>query len=298
MKSRTARVKWLFSKIELQHRSLTCFVASLLVTIVVLCAPGNAQSYLGQPATLLGQASSSATRDPQAVVVAQSALAAMGGTLPSDSAATGTVTIVEGSKTSSGAIRILTRGLDQSAEHIQLMNEKRSAIYSRNEANEIAHGATKRASLELAATSHVPDFPLPILAATFANPDMAFQYVGEETLDGSVTHHIRWWNTYGSNQKMREHMSGFTRKDLWLDAITGLPRKLVYERKEAHGAVATVRMEIVYSDWRTVNGVQYPYRIEKSWNGMPWTTIIIQNVAFQTGLSDADFPINAQSEGR
>src|SRR5258708_18259388 len=76
-------------------------------------------------------------RDPQSLTVVQRALTAMGGTIPADSVATGTITIVAGSRTDNGTIRILTRGPDQSAEHIQLPGEIRSVIYSRGQANEI-----------------------------------------------------------------------------------------------------------------------------------------------------------------
>ena len=41
------------------------------------------------------------------------------------------------------------------------------------------------------------------------------------------------------------------------------------------------------------SGVLDPFKIEKSLNGTPWTTITIQNVAFQTGLSDNNFPITS-----
>jgi hypothetical protein len=237
-----------------------------------------------------------AARAPQADKLLQSALTAMGGTAPPDSTATGKVVVVEGSKTLDGAIRILTRGTDQSAEHIELPGENRSVIHSRGESNETARGVVKWSPLEISATSYSPDFPLPLLAAAFADPNTALEYIGEETIEGAPTHHIRFWNTYGSNHRLREHLSEFTRKDVWLDASTGLPNKLAYERREGHGAVPRIRMEIFYSDWRIVTGVNYPHRIEKTWNGTPWITITVDKVAVQTGLSDTDFPVKSRTE--
>jgi hypothetical protein len=220
----------------------------------------------------------------------------MGGTAPEDSLATGTVSIVEGSRTESGTIRILTRGVDQSAEHVELSGVTRSVIHSRGESNEIVRGTVKWSPLELAATSQCPDFPLPLLAAALLNPDTALEYVGEETINGVATHHIRFWNTYGSNERLRKHLSEFTRKDVWLDGGTGLPHKLMYDRREGHGAVAPIRMEIIYSDWRNIRRVSYPHRIEKIWNGTPWTTITIESVTFRSGLSDHDFPVKSRAE--
>jgi hypothetical protein len=231
-------------------------------------------------------------RDPQAVSILTQAITAMGGAPPTDSVATGTVTIVAGSTTENGTIRILTRASDQSAEHIQFGGEAHAVIYSRGLANEVVRGATKASSLELAASSHSPDFPLPLLAAALNDADVSVQYVGQETVDNTATQHIRFWNTYASKRGM-EVLSEFTTKDLWVDATTGLPRKLAYERREGRRAVPHIRIEVAYSNWQSANGLLYPYLIEKSWNGTPWATITIQNVTFQNGLGDGDFPVEA-----
>jgi len=233
-------------------------------------------------------------RDPQAVAILHKALSAVGGSVPADSVATGTVTIVAGTKTENGTIRILTRGTDQTSEQIQLSDARQnSVIYSRGRANEVLSGAVKPASMELSASSQSPAFPLPLLLAAFNNADVSIQYIGEEILNGSSVYHLRFFNTYASNQGLQP-LSDFTTRDLWVDAVTGLPQKLGYLRRDGGGAaVPQIRMEIFYSDWRTANGVAYPYRIEKSWNGTPWTTISIQNVVFQTGLTDSDFPVSS-----
>src|SRR5271156_4828124 len=86
------------------------------------------------------------TRDAQAVLILGQALAVMGGAPPTDSVATGTIAIVAGSKSDDGTIRTLTRGADQSAEHIQLHGEADGVIYSRGQANEVVRGATRVSS--------------------------------------------------------------------------------------------------------------------------------------------------------
>src|SRR5712692_6053658 len=98
-------------------------------------------------------------RDPQAVIVLQHAFAAMGATVPSDSVATGNVTLFAGSKTENGTIRILTRGLEQSAEQIQTPDANRSIVYSQGLANRVDSSGTTPFTLELAASSQTPCFP-------------------------------------------------------------------------------------------------------------------------------------------
>lgn len=229
-------------------------------------------------------------RDPQAVAILQQALAAMGGSVPKDSVATGTVILVAGSTTENGTIRILTRGWDQSAEQLQMPSGNRTVVYSRGFGNEV-HGATATSlQLELVATSQSPVFPLAILAGALSNSDVALQYLGLEALGGSSAHHIRFWNTFASNPKLQP-FAEFTAKELWIDAATGLPRKLFYYRRAARGAAPRIPLEVFYADYRNVGGVLYPFLIKKSLNGTPWITITLGSVVFNAGLTDADFPV-------
>ncbi len=89
-------------------------------------------------------------RDSQAVALVQQVVAAMRGVVPSDSVATGTIELVAGSKAETGTIRILTRGLDQTAEHIETGEGRRRFLYSRGRAFE--GQSQKPVQLELAVT--------------------------------------------------------------------------------------------------------------------------------------------------
>lgn len=229
-------------------------------------------------------------RDPQAIAVLQSAIAAMGGTVPTDSAASGNVVIVAGSKIDSGAIRILTRGTDQSSELTQTSEDTRAVTFSKGRARE-AKGATGRSlPLELAVTSQSPVFPLPFLAGALGERDEALQYEGLDMVDGENAHHIRFWNSYSSAPELQS-VAEFTVKDIWVSAKTWLPLKLSFQRREAQGAAPRIPVVITYSDYRSVSGVLYPFLIQQSFNGTPWATITIQSVKFNASLNDSDFPV-------
>jgi len=214
----------------------------------------------------------------------------MGAAVPPDSVATGSITVVAGSKTDTGTIRTLTRGLDQTDEEIDFSTEHRAVIYSRAYANEIQGTSTKSLPLELVVTSQSANSPLHLIAGALNNPDLAAQYIGLENLDGASVHHIRIWNTFSSQPDLRS-LAEFTAQDIWVDGTTYLPRKLSYERRAGSGAVPHIRMEVYYSNYQNVSGVLYPFLVQKSLNGTPWATIAIQNVALNTGLSDSDFPV-------
>ena len=229
-------------------------------------------------------------RDPQAVAVLSQSMVAMGRVAPADSVATGAVTLVAGSRSETGTVRILTRVVDQTAEHIQASYTRRSVIYSRGRASEIEGASITPLQLELAVTSQSPNFPLPLIPSILNDPNAAFTYVGLETLSGSQVHHIRVWKTFPSQPRL-QHLAGFSVKHIWIDAASGLPRKLAYDRRAARGAEPRIPVAVFFSDYRNVGGVVYAFRIEKSLNGTPWATITIQTVAFNTGLSDNDFPV-------
>lgn len=234
------------------------------------------------------QTSSTVQRDPTAIALVQESVAAMATTVPSDSSATGTITVVEGSTTQSGTISIQTLGTGETSETINLSSGQRAVIYSNGDAKEINGTQTVNPVLELMVTDQCADFPLPLLLDALNNPDEAFQYVGQETLSAASVQHLKVWNTFSSKPRMQK-LASLSARDIWLDATSNLPVKIAYIRQPGEGAVPSVRMEIFFSNYTNVNGVQYPFQINKSFNGTPWQTITIQSVSFNTGLTSSQF---------
>jgi hypothetical protein len=229
-------------------------------------------------------------RDPQAVALLQSSLKAMGGTVPADSVATGNVTIVAGSQTSTGTIRILTRGTNQSSERITLPQSSYSVTYSGGLADETINSTTTSIPSERTVTSQSVCFPLPFLAAAIANADDSIQYVALETVGEQSLQHIRIQNTFASQPTLQQ-LADFTIFDVWLDASTSLPQRISFVRRNGSGAVPRIPVDAYFSSYKTTSGAAYPTQINLSLNGTPWTTITINSVAFNTGLTDSNFSI-------
>ncbi len=237
-----------------------------------------------------------ATRDPTAIALLQKAVAAMATSAPSDSSATGTINIVEGSTNRSGSISIETRGTGETAEIINLPEEQRSIIYSYGDAKEVNGTQSVNLPLELVVVDQSADFPLPLLSAMLSNSDESFRYIGQETLNETSVQHIQVWNSFASKPRMQK-LASLSTRDVWLDPKSSLPVKIAYIRQPGEGAVHSTRMEIFFSTYTNVNGVQYPFQIDKSYNGTPWQTITIQNVSFNTGLTDTQFQTETVSNG-
>ena len=229
-------------------------------------------------------------RDQQATALLLRAVQAMGGIVPADSVAAGNIVIVAGSETSAGTIRILTRGTDQSSEQITLPQSTQTIIYSRNTANEIDSGNKTNFPLEKSVTSQSSCFPIPFLSSALANSDESIQYIGSETLGQEQVQHIRFWNTFASQPRIR-HIAEFSAIDIWLDATSTLPQRISFIRRDAGGASPKITVDVYFSNYQNVGGLAYPFLIRQLLDGSPWITITISNVAFNTGLTDANFPV-------
>ncbi len=241
-------------------------------------------------ASLPAQQSPPPQRDPAAISLIQKSVAAMATNAPADSSATGTITIVEGSSTLTGTVQILTRGTGQTAETITLSDAQRAVIYSNGDAKEVNGTQSTIPPLELIVTDQSPDFPLPLLLSVLNNPDEAYKYIGQESLNGTSVQHIQVWNTFASIPRLQQ-LTPFSAKDIWLDATSALPLKIAYTRRAGSGAVPSFPVEVFLSNYSNVNGVLYPFQINKSYNGTPWQTITIQSVSLNTGLTDAQFQV-------
>jgi hypothetical protein len=222
-------------------------------------------------------------RDPQALTLLQASATAMGNVVPSDSTATGTITTEAGTLTENGTITILTRGTDQSSEQIQTPHGA-ILVYSRGQASNGAPLSGQRAM-----TSQSSFFPLPLIGGALNNSDSGFKYIGLETVNGSSAHHIQFWNSFASNPTGLT-LSAFTTRDIWIDATSYLPLRISYVQRAAGGSAPRIAVDVFFANYQNVGGILYPFSIQKSFNGTPSATITIQQVVFNTGLPDSNFP--------
>lgn len=228
-------------------------------------------------------------RDPQALAVLQQSFAAMGGGIPNDVVAVGSVSIAAGASTDAGTVRIRVRGFDQSVEELQMPQGTLKRTYSRGRA---ADHEGKRLSFEAALSSQSVAFPSQIIAQALSDAETSFEYVGLETsADGVQAHHVRFWRTFATSEKLRP-LSPLSTKDLYIDAATSLPARLAYEQRDSHGPGAVVfHVDVVYSDYRTVGGLVFPFRGERFLNGTSWIVTDLKAISLNTGLSDLDFKV-------
>lgn len=265
-----------------------------LLPVLVLC------SLLSLPFSANCQAP---IREARATAIVQQCLLKMGGAVPGDLVATGTVEITEGSSVESGTIRILFRGTDQAAEFIQTPEGQRSIVFSRGKAGAQPGRPSVNASpapannekdrpisMESGLSQQPLYFPLAILRDALANPEFAIEEVKDAETSGGQ-HHVRIKNSFVSKPKLKE-LGDATAKEVWIDPTSGLPSKFTADMMVARGNAPHIPIEVSFTDYRDVGGVLFPFHIEVSINGTPWRVIKVERVALNTGLTDSDFPTN------
>ena len=236
------------------------------------------------------QSQSNLANDSQAIAILQKSVASLG-VLPADSTASGSLSITVGPDTMAGSIQIQTRGTGQSLEQQTTKEGTEQIVYSHGYASTTNSSAKKSmSSLELSSSSQSALFPLPLLSAVVSSQDTAYQYIQLETINGIDCNHIRTWNTFSSQPDM-QYLSPFTLRDIWIDTTTNLPVKLGYSLRAGSGATPSFSVEVFYSGYKLVNGVQFPFQISESLNGTPWKNITISNVSINTGLTDSTFAL-------
>src|SRR5262249_14129119 len=74
-----------------------------------------------------------------------------------------------------------------------------------------------------------------------------------------------------------------------LNPSTGLPRLLSYEGVNVSGPIVTVEEE--YSDFRSVDGIQVPFKVTITQGGRTFASVTVQEYKVNTGLKLEDLSV-------
>ncbi len=254
-------------------------VASVLTSLFLVFAQSPSVS-----------ATSSVSRDAQALVVLQQSLLKMG--TPQDVDATGSVVTTEGSTRRNGTVRIRTRGQNQTSEDFQFGSDSLEVTYSKGRALSRTSAGTRKLNVPNTLASQSAIFPAPLLASMISNPDVTIENLGIETLDGSQAYHLVLTDSFRSLPDSQD-FSPSTRREIWVDTASGLITQISWRRYNGIGpADYSIPFVARYADYILENGVFFPHHIDISLNGTPWASIQISSVAVNTGLTDADFQVD------
>ena len=242
-------------------------------------------------------ATTPATKDPQAVQLATTSLAALSGNIQiSDITLTGTASLTVGPDTETGNFTSKASGTTESRIDLNLSNGLNSEI--RNTASTGApqgfFASPSSSTVPLAQhnclTSAVWFFPALSVLALVNDPTVAVTFIGQETRGGATVNHVQF--TVQINSISAPSMSQLGQTDIYLDPASSLPVAMMFNTHADNNALTNIPVEIDFSDYQVVNGVTVPLRIQKFFNGTLLLDLTVQNIVVNSGLTDSAFASN------
>jgi outer membrane lipoprotein-sorting protein len=236
------------------------------------------------------------TQDPQAVAVAQAAFAAMGGAQAvaayQDSVASGTATMYAGGTPVSYPITMKSKGLRETRVELQLPKGTNVRIVNQGQGAIVRPDGTVN-SLYSNNTfyEHVNHIPLLSVLAEYSTGNVNLLYKGTAQVQGQSEDVIEIDFVPNLDPLQGPIFASMNRTLFFVNRITGFVDKIQATPFNEGDSKNTFTEELYLSDYRSVNGLQVPFRQTLFINGQLDTDMKFQSVTFNVGLSDSDFSL-------
>ncbi len=285
--------------------------ASIFLLAILLVAAGiaPAQDATTPSGTQTSTTSSSPApiqRDPQAVNLAsQSYQAMVGMTALQDATLQATVTWVAGSDEEMGTATLEAKGSQEGRMVLSLTDGQRQEVrnFRLASATNSPPGAWAgpdntwhAAAVHNCWTDGSWFFPAFTLQAALNDPTISIIYAGPEKFAGAATIHLVFYRTLsGQSASTTKLVQRLSATHLFLDGSSGLPIGLRFNTHPDNDAGLDIPVEIHFSDYRAVSGVQVPTHIEKFLQGSLLLDFHVTSAQVNSGLTDGDFSISASA---
>jgi hypothetical protein len=135
-------------------------------------------------------------------------------------------------------------------------------------------------------------FPAFAVGSLNSGANFVVTLVGQETKEGISVYHLSGYQQF---PQMSEAAAAFvqhlTLTDIFLDSTTLLPVAIDFNTHPENDALVDFSVEILFSDYRLVNGVEVPFHVQKFLNNGLVLDLQFQSVALNSGLSAAVFQV-------
>lgn len=236
--------------------------------------------------------------DPEAVALASQAMVALtNGVAVSDVSLTGSATRIAGSDTETSPATLQAKGTGESRIDLNLSRGTRTEI--RNDTAGFPQGESigpdgtvQPWALHNCWINASWFFPALSILSAPSDSSMIFTYVGLERRDGGTVQHLRAYR-YLSGQKadVTALTQNVSTEDIYLDSTSLLPVAFTFNAHPDDDAATNIALEIDFSNYRSVNGVQVPMRVQKLISGGLALDIVVKSVVVNSGLGDGPFAI-------
>ena len=135
-------------------------------------------------------------------------------------------------------------------------------------------------------------FPALTLQSALNDPQISFSYIGQETKAGVAVQHIRMSRVVpGQTTTATSLIQRLSQVDIYLDSTTNLPVAIGFNVHPETNAGLDLPLEVQFSGWQPVNGIQVPSRIQKFLQGSLTLDLSGVTISVNTGLPQSDFTI-------
>ena len=246
--------------------------------------------------TLAQSDSNTITKDAQAVTIAAKAIAAMGGAQTllayQDSQATGTITLARGADTPSYPVNIKCKGTRQTRFELQRSSGTIVRIVSQGRGQiHRPDGSVVNLLPKNTYGERVNHIPLLSLLAEAQNDNVVLQYQGTAVVDGRTTDKLALTLVPDPKHARIASLTATLNKLFFVDQSTGLILKIQFTNYSENYPDDGVQREVLYSDYRPVNGILIPFHQVTYNDGTLESDLVLNSVSFNVGLLDSDFTL-------
>lgn len=198
----------------------------------------------------------------------------------------GTASWHMGSDDETGTVTLKARRDGKSRVDLELSDQSRSELRTWDptepHAYSFVNGKWSEAALHNAWVD--PNWFLPQFSALATGPTLSFVLTdygsGKIRAQRSIS---------GVRQKAAKTVQALSTVDYEIDQSTGLPIKARWLTHPDDDYGKSIPVEVYFSDYRQVNGVNVPFKIQRYFNGTMQLEITISGVQFNTGLPGTSF---------
>ncbi len=243
------------------------------------------------------------TKDPQALVIVQKALAAMGGSQAllayQDSLATGTLTTYAGGNQFKYPITLKCKGTQETrvevlkpeGTNIRILNQGVAAIQRPD-------GTIRNLLTNNTVAERVNHIPLLSILADYQNADISVQYLGTAQVSGQTADIVAVSFIPTADPTQGPIYASMTQTLFFVDQATGVVDKIQYTDYAENDPSSTQKVEVYFGNYQAVNGISVPFHQTIFTDGNLESDIMLQSVSFNVGLTDAEFALPGVTNAR
>jgi hypothetical protein len=137
-------------------------------------------------------------------------------------------------------------------------------------------------------------FPALTLGRLVSSQNSSVSLVGQETRDGVSVFHLTATQQFlvpDTPAEIAPELQRLSQMDIFLDSSTQLPFALTFNQHPDNNVLLDIPVEVRFSDYRAVNGVQVPFHIQRYLNNSLILDVQLQTAILNSGLAASAFAI-------